>query len=112
MVEGQYAYSLQKPRRYRFKTSNVRVTSIGKQLVIDLLSMSNLADEYDGVRFLLCVIDILSRKLWVRPLKNKTAKVVLTAMKDILNDIAPIKKIGKFARIKEASFVINCLESL
>ncbi|XP_053390201.1 uncharacterized protein LOC128553113 [Mercenaria mercenaria] len=90
-LNNQDAYSLQKPRRHRFKTANVRVTSIGEQLDIDLLSMSNLADENDGVRFLLCAIDILSRKLWVRPLKNKTDKVVLSAMKDILSDIAPVE---------------------
>jgi hypothetical protein len=90
-LNDQDAYSLQKTRRHKFKTANVRVTSIGEQLDIDLLSMANLADENDGVRFLLCVIDILSRKLWVRPLKNKTAKVVLKAMKDILQDISPTK---------------------
>ena len=90
-LSDQDAYSLQKARRHRFKTANVRVTAIGEHLDIDLLSMSNLAEENDGVRFLLCCIDILSRKLWVRPLKNKTAKEVLSAMKDILSDISPIK---------------------
>jgi IS30 family transposase len=90
-INDQDAYSLQKPRRLKFKTANVRVTAIGEQLDIDLLSMSNLADENDGVRFLLCAIDILSRKLWVRPLANKTAKVVLTAMKDIILDISPTR---------------------
>lgn len=68
----------------------MRVSAIGEQLDIDLLSMTNLADDNDGVRFLLCAIDILSRKLWVRPLKNKTAKTVLSAMKNIL-DITPLK---------------------
>ena len=53
--------------------------------------MANLADENDGVRFLLCAIDILSRKLWVRSVKSKTAKEVLRAMKDILKDISPTK---------------------
>ena len=90
-LSNQDAYSLQKPRRHRFKTANVRVTAIGEQLDIDLLSMANLADENDGIRFLLCAIDILSRKLWVRALKNKTAKEVLSAMKDILRDISPTK---------------------
>ncbi|MCG8031750.1 MAG: hypothetical protein JAZ03_06205 [Candidatus Thiodiazotropha taylori] len=94
-LSNQDAYSLQKSRRHRFKTANVRVTAVGEQLDIDLLSMANLAAENDGVRFLLCAIDILSRKLWVRTLKNKTAKEVLSAMKDILSDISPtsIKKI-------------------
>ena len=53
--------------------------------------MSNLAKDNDGVRFLLCAIDILSRKLWVRALQNKTAKDVLSAMKEILSYISPIK---------------------
>jgi hypothetical protein len=88
-LNNQDAYSLQKTRRHKFKTANVRVSSIGEQLDIDLLSMANLAEDNDGVRFLLCAIDILSRELWVRPLKNKTAKEVLKAMKDILNDIQP-----------------------
>ena len=88
-LNDQDNYSLQKSRRHRFKTANVRVTAIGEQLDIDLLSLSNIADENDGVRFLLCAIDILSRKLWVRALKNKTAKEVLSAMKDILKDISP-----------------------
>lgn len=90
-LSNQDAYALQKPRRHRFKTANVRVTAIGEQLDIDLLSMANLATDNDGVRFLLCAIDILSRKLWVRPLKSKTARAVLSAMKDILKDISPTK---------------------
>ena len=42
-LNDQDAYSLQKQRRYRFKTTKVRVTEIGQQLDIDLLSMANLA---------------------------------------------------------------------
>ena len=91
-ISNQDAYSLQKSRRHRFKTANVRVSAIDEQLDIGLLSMANLADENDGVRFLLCAIDILSRKLWVRSLKIKTAKEVLRAMKDILKDISPTKE--------------------
>ena len=90
-LSNQDAYSLQKSRRHRFKTANVRVSAIGEQLDIDLLSMANLANKNDGIRFLLCAIDILSRKLWVRSLKSKTAKEVLKAMKDILKDISPTK---------------------
>ena len=43
--------------------ANVRVSAIGEQLDIGLLSMANQAGENDGVRFLRCTIDILSRKL-------------------------------------------------
>ena len=64
-LSNQDAYAIQKPIRYRFKTANVRVTSINEQWDIDLLSMINLSDDNDGVRYLLFAIDILSRKVCV-----------------------------------------------
>ena len=90
-LSNQDAYALQKPVRHRFKTANVRVTSVNEQWDIDLLSMLNLSDENDGVRYLLFAIDILSRKVRVQPLKNKTAKSVLEGMKAMLKDVKPKK---------------------
>ncbi|XP_053388750.1 uncharacterized protein LOC128551851 [Mercenaria mercenaria] len=103
-INDQDAYALQKQRRYKFKTAQVRVSSIGEQLDVDLLSMFNLAEYNDGVRYLLCAIDILSRKLWVEPLKDKTAKSVLSAMKTILKDMTPLK-IQKVRADKGSEFV-------
>lgn len=64
-LSKQDAYALQKPVRHRFKTANVRVTFIDEQWDIDLLSMINLAEENDGVKYLLFAIDILLRKVRV-----------------------------------------------
>lgn len=70
LLNDQDAYSLQKTRpMYTYQCTS---DSIGEQLDIDLSSMAHLALENDGVRFLLCVIDIP----WIRPFRNKTAKVV------------------------------------
>ena len=90
-LSNQDAYALQKPVRYGFKTANVRVVSINDQWDIDLLSMLNLSDDNDGVRYLLFAIDILSRKVRVQPLKNKTAKSVLEGIKVMLKDVKPKK---------------------
>ena len=90
-LSNQDAYALQKPVRYRFKTANVRVTSINEQWDVDLLSMLNLSDDNDGVRYVLFAIDILSRKVRVQPLKNKMAKSVLEGMKTMIKDIKPKK---------------------
>lgn len=90
-LSNQDAYALQKPVRHRFRTANVRVTSINEQWDIDLLSMINLEEENDGVKYLLFAIDIFSRKLYVQPLKNKTAKSILGAMKIMLQDVKPKK---------------------
>ena len=45
------AYSLQKQARYRYKTAEVRVSGVGEQLDMDLLSMMNLADDNDGLKY-------------------------------------------------------------
>ena len=55
--------------------------------------MINLSDDNDGVRYLMFAIDILSRKVRVKPLKNKTAKSVLKGMKTMIQDVKPKKKI-------------------
>ena len=86
------------------------MSAIGAQLDIGLLSMANLADENDGVWFLRCAIDFLSRKLWVRSLKSKTAKKVLRDMKDILKDISPTKE-QKICADREANFESSALRS-
>ena len=85
------AYSLSKEVRHPFKTSRVVVSSIDEQFDADLTSVENLKKDNDGVRFLLFIIDIFSRYLWVKPLKNKTAKSILTAVKDVFLDRKPKK---------------------
>ena len=86
------SYSIQKQIRHRFKTAYVRVTYIGEQFDIDLMNVSNIAKFNDGIKYLYFCIDVLSKQLWVIPLKSKTAKEVLTATKQILKHIKPKKK--------------------
>ncbi len=60
-LNDQDSYSLQKQVRHRFRTAKVRVSYIGEQFDIDLLSMQNLAKENDGFQYLLFAIDVFSR---------------------------------------------------
>ena len=50
------------------------------------MDVSAQAHNNHGVSFLLCVIDIWSRYVWVRALRNKESKTVNAAMADILKD--------------------------
>ena len=52
----------------------------------DLADFSAQAHNNHGVNFLLCVIDIWSRYVWVRALRNKESKTVNAAMADILSE--------------------------
>ena len=90
-LNDQDSYSLLKEPRHRFKTAKVLVTSIDEQFDADLTSVENLKKYNDGVRFLLFIIDIFSRYLWVKPLHDKTAKSVLNAIKAVFSERKPLK---------------------
>jgi hypothetical protein len=56
----------------------------------DLIQLDSLARDNDNVKYLLCCVDVFTRKLYVRPLKNKTGKSIHAGLKDIfLNDGIP-----------------------
>ena len=50
----------------------------------DLSFVQDVAKENDGVNYLLVVIDVLSKYVWVRPMKNKTARSLRKAFDSIL----------------------------
>lgn len=60
------------------------------QMGLDLLDVSRISEDNDGVTFLLVLIDNFSRLAFVRPLYRKTAIQVKNAFKDILvNELPP-----------------------
>ena len=68
-----------------------------KRVVIqsDLLHMLNPPDlikDNNGYSYILVVQDIFSRKIWVRPLKDKQASSILPELKDILEIMKPFTK--------------------
>ena len=63
-AENNLSYSLHKPSRRTFKRNEVYASEIVQDVV----------KENDGVNYLLVVIDVLSKYVWVRPMKNKTAR--------------------------------------
>jgi transposase InsO family protein len=58
----------------------------GAFLQIDLIDFSN-KPSAQNYRYILNVIDVFSRKVWLAPLKKKTSQAVDTALSKILTDI-------------------------
>ena len=52
----------------------------------DLAFVQDIAKENDGVNYLLVVIDVFSKYVWVRPMKNKTARSLLEVFDSILSE--------------------------
>ena len=69
--ENNLSYSLHKPSRRTFKRNKVYVPKINSLWEADLAFVQDVAKENEGVNYLLVVIDLLSKYVWVRPMKNK-----------------------------------------
>ena len=82
----QDPYTLHAPARKRFQRNVVRVRGIDENWEADLVDVQNLKKYNDGYRYLLTCIDVLSKYVWVVPLKNKTSKDIVGAFKKILKD--------------------------
>lgn len=80
---------------------------------MDLVFTLDLAEDNDGVKYLLTVIDTFTRYAWVRMLKDKTGDTVLNAFKSILEDAGkpPIHIIiDRGTEFNNAKFTKFCLE--
>lgn len=88
-LKKQEFYQLHKapPKRKGFQGNEVH--SPGKYFQMDLFDMSSYKDY--GYVFVLCLIDVYSRKAYTRPIKNKSDKVVIKALNYILdtNELEP-----------------------
>ena len=70
-LKSKDAYSLHHQTCKPKKHSRVVVKGIESQCDVDLMDVGSLAKKNDGVKFLLVVIDVFSKYLFVRPLKDK-----------------------------------------
>ena len=52
----------------------------------DLAEIASLSSKNQDVKYLLCVIDVLTKYAWVRPLKDKKPKRVLHDFIGIINE--------------------------
>jgi len=85
-LSEQDTYTLHKPVRYRFRRRRVVVGGINHQWQADLVDMSRLKRYNDDHTFLLTVIDVISKKAWPIPLKNKSASSLTAAFRRLLKN--------------------------
>ena len=93
-IQKQESYSRNKGVKRNFQRGRVIVAGIDNQFDADLASFIYYADDNDGYKYLLVVIDIFSRYGWVQPLKDKTAKEIVSAFDKILKEGCIPKRLG------------------
>ena len=84
-LQKQYAYTLHRPARRHYKRNPTVVGGIDGQWQADLCDMQQLSRENGGMKYILTVIDILSKYAWAVPVKDKGSKTVATAFASILD---------------------------
>ena len=85
-LKSQPTYTLHKGARKRYPTRKYYVNNIDDQWQCDLMDLQAIARYNNGNRFVLTVIDILSRYGWARPLKSKHGTEVKKAFESIFRE--------------------------
>ena len=74
-----------------FKRRRVNVNGIYEIWAADLMDMQAFSKDNNGIKYLLTVIDIFSKVVWIIPLKRKTGQEVANAFSRILKKRRPSK---------------------
>jgi Integrase core domain len=85
-LREQDSYTLHKPTTKKFKRDYVFVTKIDETWQMDLIDMQQYKKDNGGVRYILIVIDVLSKYVWGRTLKDKKANTVRIALDSIITE--------------------------
>ena len=89
ILSGVLSYTLHKPRRKRFPTLPTLVFGVDEQWQMDLVDMQKLSQWNKGVKYLLTVIDVLSKRAWAEPIKNKSGPEMVKALERIRKKLYP-----------------------
>lgn len=82
-MQNQDAYTLTKGARRKFQRSRVVVEGIDSMWDVDLLDMTSLSKENNGIKYLLVAIDIFSRFAWCVELKGKKSTDIVQAFQKL-----------------------------
>ena len=88
-LSEQDAYSLHKPARRRFKRRCVIVGGMNQQWQADLVDLTTLKDDTDGMTFLLTIIDVFSKRARCIPMPSKSAASLVAALQIAFADDRP-----------------------
>lgn len=102
-LKSQETYSVYKPVKQNYATQKIIPIRMDYLHDMDLADMQAVSKYNDNYRFLLIVIDIFSRYLWVEPSKSKYADDIIEAYDKIIQQ----GRIPELLRSDQGSEFIN-----
>jgi Integrase core domain/Chromo (CHRromatin Organisation MOdifier) domain len=106
-LQSQLNYTLHKPVRRTWKRNRVIVHGINEEFQADLVDMQKYSRQNKGYRWILTVIDVLSKFAWVIKLKSKQAKDVVPAFRDFFEKLRLIDRVPEKLRTDRGSEFTN-----
>lgn len=91
-IKREVVNEIHKPVRINFPRRRVIVKGLNDLYQADLVEVIPYAKLNKGFKYLLVVINVFSKYVWVKPVKNKTGLDVTTAMDEILKKLAQTPK--------------------
>ena len=85
-LRGNSTYTFNRIAHRKFKRNSVVVEGIDSLWDADLIDLANYSVKNDNYRYILLMIDIFSRRVYLRPLKTKNSTDVIYAMTNIFNE--------------------------
>ena len=79
------------PVTRKFQRRSVNVNSIDEIWAADLIDVQVFSKVNNGIKYLLTVIDIFSKFVWIVPLKRRTGLEVANALSRILKNADLVK---------------------
>ena len=96
IFSNELAEEFYKPVTRKFQRRRVNVNGIDEISAADLIDMQAFSKDNNGIKYLLTVIDIFPKFVWIVPLKLKTGQEVANAFLRILKERRPSKMwVGK-----------------
>lgn len=88
-VKREVVEEIHKQARINFKRRNVIIKSLYDLYQADIVEMIPYAEENDGYKYILVIINCFSKFVWMFPLKTKTGREVSGAMETVFRTKAP-----------------------
>ena len=88
-LETQRSYTYHKQARKTFSRNKTIVSGIDAQWQADLADMQAIAEDNDGVKYLLTCIDVFSKFAWVIPVKDKGSVTMKSGIEQLLQRSTP-----------------------
>ena len=82
-LQTQDTFTLHRPVRRKYPMLHYTVNNIDDLWETDLVDMQSVKTYNSGISFLLICIDVLSKYVWVYPLKNKTNVSIVNAFESL-----------------------------